>query len=81
MAEEQLSVRSTRAKQTAHRLARAERRTVAAVVERALMEYEQRTTGREPVEDFLRSLAENGVDFDLLELTRELHEPHKGIDL
>ena len=42
MSEPQLSVRSAKARELAHRLANRERRTIAAVVERALEEYEQR---------------------------------------
>ena len=40
MAEPQLSVRSARARELAHRLAKRERRTVAEVVERALEAYD-----------------------------------------
>lgn len=80
MAEEQLSVRSTKAKETAHRLARAERRTVAAVVERALYEYEGRRYRREPIDDFLRRLAENAVDIDLMDIVRQRDYAHYGPD-
>nr|WP_295468267.1 plasmid stabilization protein [Mesorhizobium sp.] len=81
MAEPQLSVRSAKAIEIAHRLARAHNRTVAKTVERALELLDAQEGNREPVEEFYRRLAENGVDFDILELTKDLHKPHPGIDL
>ncbi|MGE0284385.1 MAG: plasmid stabilization protein [Rhizobiaceae bacterium] len=80
MPEPQLSVRSAKAIEIAHRLARHERRTVANVVERALEEYEARQTSREPIEVFLRRLAENGVDLDLMEVIEEGRAPYQGVD-
>jgi hypothetical protein len=66
MTEPQLSVRSARARATAHRLARRERRTVAEVVERALEAYEATQTGREPATSFYSRLGrEYGADIDL----------------
>ena len=47
MAEPQLSVRSAKARDLAHRLARRERRSIADVVVRALEAYEIREAGRE----------------------------------
>lgn len=46
MAEPKLSVRSARARDLTHRLARREQRTVAEVVERALEAYEAAQAGR-----------------------------------
>jgi hypothetical protein len=82
MAEPQLSVRSAKARDIAHRLALRERRTVAQVVERALEAYEFRETGREPAEEFYRRLAEEcGTDIDLEQIIQESRVPHSGIDL
>ena len=52
MAEPQLSVRSARARDLAHRLARRENRSIAEIVERALESYEVREAGREPAAAF-----------------------------
>ena len=76
----QLSVRSAKAIEIAHRLARRENRTVASVVERALEPYEASETGREPIGKFLERLAENAVDIDLEEVIQEGRKPHHGPD-
>lgn len=82
MAEPQLSVRSSRARDLAHRLARRENRTVAEIVERALEAYEARELGREPASVFYRRLSEqSGTDLDLEEIIREERKPHHGLDL
>jgi microcystin degradation protein MlrC len=82
MAEPQLSVRSARARDLAHRLARRENRTVADIVERALEIYEARETGREPAASFYRRLSENlGADVDLEAVIRAERKPHSGLDL
>ncbi len=82
MAEPQLSVRSARARDLAHRLARRENRTVADIVERALEAYEVRETGREPAQSFYRRLAaEYGEDVDLDAVAKEDRKLHQGIDL
>jgi hypothetical protein len=82
MAEPQLSVRSAKAIEIAHRLALREKRTIANVVERALEEYDLRTTGREPAELFYRRIAEEcGTDLDLEEIIKENRQPYTGIDL
>lgn len=82
MAEPQLSVRSARAREIAHRLARRENRSIAEVVERALEAYEIRDTGREPAEVFYARLStESGVDIDLEAVIREGRKPHGGIKL
>ena len=82
MAEPQLSVRSARARDLAHTLARRENRTIADMVERALESYAEREAGREPAEAFYARLrALEGDDVDLEEIIREHRVPHKGIDL
>jgi hypothetical protein len=82
MAEPQLSVRSARARDLAHRLARRENRSVADIVERALEAYEVRETGREPAAAFYARLsAESGTGVDLEEIIRENRKPHPGPDL
>lgn len=82
MAEPQLSVRSARARDLAHRLARREQRTVAEVVERALEAYEAAQAGREPAASFYARLSENfGTDIDLEAVLREQRREHRGIEL
>lgn len=82
MAEPQLSVRSARARDIAHRLARREKRTVAQIVERALERYEASEAAREPAAEFYASLrADEGDDIDLMEVINEARKPHPGIDL
>lgn len=80
MPEPQLSVRSAKARALAHRLARRERRSIAAIVERALEAYEAAQSGREPAASFFTRLAaEDGAD---LEAALKAHRrPHRGIDL
>lgn len=82
MAERQLSVRSTRARDLAHRLARRERRSIADIVERALEAYEIREAGREPAATFYaRVTAESGADVDLEAIIRNERRTHRGADL
>lgn len=82
MVQPQLSVRSALARDLAHRLARRERRSIADVVERALLAYEQRETGRESPEAFYKRLSETcGVEVDLNELIEDHRRPHSGPDL
>ncbi len=82
MTEPQLSVRSAKARELAHRLASRERRTIAAVVERALEEYEQRHGGQSPAEDFYRELqATCATDADLDAVLETHRKPHPGIEL
>lgn len=72
MVEPQLSVRSARARELAHRLARREQCTVAEVVERALEAYEAAQAGREPAASFYARLSQNyGTDIDLEAMQRE----------
>ena len=82
MAEPQLSVRSAKARDLAHRLARRENRSIADVVERALEAYEIREAGREPAASFYARLqAYSGVDIDLEAILKEGRKIHKGPDL
>ena len=82
MAEPQLSVRSSKARELAHRLARRENRSIADVVERALESYEVREAGREPASAFYsRLVAQSGTDLDLEAVIRENRYPHQGITL
>lgn len=82
MAEPKLSVRSARARDLAHRLARREQRSVAEVVERALEAYEAAQAGREPAASFYARLSQSyGTDIDLEAVLRELRQAHRGIEL
>lgn len=82
MAEPQLSVRSARARELAHKLAKRERRTVAQVVECALEEYAAQQTGRLPASQFYRELNRRyASDIDLESVIRENRKLHEGIDL
>ncbi len=82
MAEPKLSVRSARARDLAHRLARREQRTVAEVVERALEAYEAAQAGREPAASFYARLSQSyGTDIDFESVLRELRQAHRGIEL
>jgi len=82
MVQPQLSVRSALARDLAHRLARRERRSIADVVERALVAYEQRETGRESPEAFYKRLSETcSEDVDLNALIADHRRPHSGPDL
>lgn len=78
----QLSVRSAKARELAHRLARTEGRTIASVVERALEAYALRHA--ESAESFFQRLAQLDADQgkpDLADLTEENRQPHVGLDL
>lgn len=82
MAEPQLSVRSSKARDLAHRLARRENRSIADVVERALESYEVREAGREPASTFYSRLAaQSGTDIDLEVVIRENRHLHQGVEL
>jgi hypothetical protein len=82
MPEPQLSVRSARARDLAHEIARREKRTVAEVVERALEAYRLREAPEESAEEFYRRLTrDRGEDIDLDALLEEHRKPHLGIDL
>lgn len=82
MAEPQLSVRSARARDLAHRLAKRERRSVADIVERALEAYESAQTGRESAASFYARLGSDfGTDVDLEALIRETRSVNVGVEL
>jgi hypothetical protein len=82
MAEPQLSVRSAKARDLAHRLARREKRSIADVVERALEAYEIREAGREPATAFYARLsADYGTDIDLDAVIRSTRRVHPGPEL
>ena len=83
MAEPQLSVRSAKARDLAHRLARREKRSIADIVERALALYEIKETGSEPATAFYARLAagDDDEDIDLEATIKQNRTPHKGIDL
>ncbi|WP_428675413.1 type II toxin-antitoxin system VapB family antitoxin [Reyranella sp.] len=79
MAEPQLSVRSAKARDLAHRLARRERRSIAEIVERALEAYEIRETGREPASSFYARLSRDyGTDIDLDTVIRKARRINPG---
>lgn len=82
----QLSVRSDRASELAHELARRQHRTVAKVVELALEAYAREHASEEQsARDFIESLRardpDDTIDIDLEALIREDRKPHHGIDL
>jgi hypothetical protein len=82
MVEPQLSVRSAKARDLAHRLARRENRTIADIVERALESYEIREAGREPASSFYARMAmSDDEDIDLEAVIREGRQVNHGIDL
>jgi hypothetical protein len=82
MAEPQLSVRSAKARDLAHRLARREKRSIADIVERALEAYEIREAGREPASSFYARLSTTyGTDIDLEAVIREARRADAGPDL
>ena len=82
MTEPQLSVRSARARDLAHRLARREHRTIAEVVVRALEAYDTAQTGREPAADFYTRIGlACATDIDLDALIRAQRSPHIGAQL
>ena len=82
MAEPQLSVRSAKARDLAHRLAQRERRSIAEIVERALEAYDVREAGREPASAFYARVSTNcGTDIDLEAVIREARRVDTGPDL
>ncbi|MGH6918212.1 MAG: plasmid stabilization protein [Geminicoccaceae bacterium] len=82
MAEPQLSVRSAKARDLAHRLARREKRSIADIVERALEAYEVREAGREPAASFYARLSATcGTDIDLEAVIRAARRVDAGPDL
>lgn len=82
MAEPQLSVRSAKARDLAHRLARRENRSIAGIVERALEAYEIREAGREPAASFYARLSDKcGADIDLEAVIRQERRVDPGPEL
>ena len=82
MAAPQLSVRSAKARDLAHRLARRENRTIADVVERALESYEVKEAGREPAAAFYARLSQDiETDVDLEAIIKQGRKIHGGPDL
>lgn len=74
MADRRLSVRSSKARDLARRLARSESRSIVEIVERALEAYETRETGREPASSFYARInALASTDLDLEAVIREGH--------
>ena len=84
MAEQQLSIRSTRARNLAHRLAKKEQRTVSQIVERALDAYArpQNSVAQETSSEFWdRVQRDYASEIDLQQLIDKNRMPNKGIDL
>jgi hypothetical protein len=82
MAEPPLSVRSAKAHDLAHRLARLEGRSISEVVERALEAYEAREGSRESAAAFYERLSrDHGTDVDLETVIRENRTVHTGLKL
>ncbi len=82
MAQPKLTVRSMKAHELAHRLARQEGCTVANIVERALEAYAARDVRHEPAASFYARIARDyGTDVDLDAVIRENRQPHTGPNL
>lgn len=78
----QLSVRSAKARDVAHRLSAMEKRPIHAIVEDALNEYAARRPQAESAAAFLKRLRALAVDGDDLErFIEENRKPHDGIEL
>jgi hypothetical protein len=84
MAEQQLSIRSTRARNLAHKLAKKEQRSVSQIVERALDAYAN-PQAEAPIETgakFWARMHDNyATDIDLDAIIRENRKTHKPIEL
>lgn len=79
MAEPRLSIRSAKARNLARRLARREKCSITAIVERALEAYEIRQAAREPAAAFYARLsAEIEADIDLEAVVRGERRAHTG---
>jgi hypothetical protein len=82
VAEPQISVRSAKAHDLAHRIARREGRSVGEIVERALEAYEAREGSREPAAAFYDRLSRDyGTDADLEAVIRESRTVNTGLEL
>jgi hypothetical protein len=81
MAEPQLSVRSAKARDLAHRLAKQENRSVAQVVERALVMYQRQAAPAEDAAAFYARMSRDfGVDIDLEEIIKAGRKERKDRD-
>lgn len=93
MAEEQLSIRSTKARDMAHRLAKKQRRTVSQIVELALEQY-AKSTPQDPSPQIQKESAaafwgriakmsrdDAGPDIDLEAIIDEHRKPHRPVEL
>jgi hypothetical protein len=82
VAEPQISVRSAKAHDLAHRLARREGRSIGEVVERALEAYEAREGSREPAAAFYERMSrDHGTDVDLEAVIHEGRTVNSGLKL
>ncbi len=82
MAQPKLTIRSTKAHELAHRLARREGCSIADIVERALEAYAARDARHEPAASFYAPIARDyGIDVDLDAVIRENRQPYTGPDL
>jgi hypothetical protein len=81
MAQPQLSVRSARARDLAHMLAKRERRTVAQVVEKALEAYADKAQAEPAAAYYARMARDASADIDLELIIDEHRAPHAGMDL
>jgi hypothetical protein len=86
MPELQLSIRSTRARKLAHKIAKQERRTITQVVEAALEQYgklQVPEASKETAAEFYDRLHRDystGPDIDLESIIREHRKPNTGIE-
>jgi hypothetical protein len=81
MAQPQLSVRSARARDLAHMLAKRERRTVAQVVEKALEAYDQKSSDEPASAYYARMVRDASADIDLESIIDDHRAAHPGIEL
>lgn len=82
MAEPQITVRSAKAHDLAHRLARREGRSIGEVVERALEAYEARGGSHESATAFYERLSrDHSTDVDLETMIREDRTVNTGPEL
>ena len=77
----QLSVRSKKARDLAHKLAAREKRPIHAIVEDALVEYANRKPSQSAAAFLKRMAALAVADVDLDDLAMEHRKPHDGLDL
>jgi predicted transcriptional regulator len=83
MAEQQLSIRSTRARNLAHKLAKKEQRTVSQIVERALDAYVKETAPADRETDagfWQRVNRDYATEVDLEAIIKENRKPQRPIE-